>query len=107
MITITERAQERIRDVLYDLGKPDSAIRIYIHGGGCSGFQYGFMIEHEIQPDDFKFEVAPFNVVVDGISMQYLEGSRVDYREDLMSSNFVVDNPNAVGHCGCGTSFSV
>lgn len=107
MLTVTESARQRILDILYDEGRKDVFLRTYVQGGGCSGFQYGFMLDYTKNDDDFVVEVAPFEVLVDSMSMQYLDGAELDYREELMSSSFVINNPNAVGHCGCGSSFSV
>lgn len=107
MLTITDRARERITDILYDEGRADVCLRTYVQGGGCSGFQYGFMLDYAKNEDDFAVEVAPFKVLVDAISMQYLEGATLDYREELMGSSFVINNPRATGQCGCGSSFSV
>lgn len=107
MFTITDRARERITDILYDEGRAEVYLRAYVQGGGCSGFQYGFMLDYSKNEDDFAVGVAPFEVLVDSVSMQYLEGATLDYREELMGSSFVINNPNASSHCGCGSSFSV
>lgn len=107
MFSITDRARERITDILYDEGRPEVYLRVYVQGGGCSGFQYSFMLDYSKNEDDFAVSVAPFEVLVDTISMQYLSGATLDYREELMGSSFVINNPNASSHCGCGSSFSV
>lgn len=107
MFTITSRARERITDILYNEGKQEIYLRTYVQGGGCSGFQYGFMIDYTKNDDDFSVEIDPFEVLIDSISMQYLNGASLDYREELMGSSFVISNPNASGQCGCGSSFSV
>lgn len=107
MLTITDRARERIADILYDEARTDVYLRAYVQGGGCSGFQYGFMLDYTENEDDFAVDIAPFKVLVDSISMQYLEGATLDYREELMGSSFVINNPRASSHCGCGSSFSV
>lgn len=107
MITITDAAREKILDVLYDYGRPNAALRVYVQGGGCSGFQYGFKIDEEINEDDFEFEVKPFRILIDSISMQYMQGSVLDYHDELMRNGFAIDNPNATGQCGCGSSFTV
>jgi iron-sulfur cluster insertion protein len=106
MITITELAKEKIQDILYD-EKPGTHIRSFVQGGGCSGFQYGFILDTEKADDDFEIEVGPFKVLIDAVSMQYISGSTLDYKDDLMTKQFVIDNPNAVGTCGCGSSFRV
>ena len=107
MISITENARNRILDLLYEEGNPNLKLRTFVQGGGCSGFQYGFIFDEDQNDDDFEYDVGPFKVLVDAMSMQYLSGSTIDYKEELMSSQFVINNPNAVGSCGCGSSFSV
>ena len=106
MITITEAAKERVNDIIYDGGNPDVFLRTFVQGGGCSGFQYGFTLDNEQTEDDFAFETGPFKVVVDSLSMQYLQGSTIDYKTSLAGSNFVINNPNATAQCGCGSSFA-
>jgi len=107
MITVTENAKQRIVDLLIDENKSDTFLRIYVEGGGCSGMQYGFMFDDSKNDDDFVVEIDKFKLVVDSISMQYLEGATVDYKDELMESRFVIENPNASGSCGCGSSFSI
>ena len=82
-------------------------LRVYIEGGGCSGFQYGFELAQASNEDDTVIEKAGVKLVVDPLSFQYLAGSEVDYRDDLMGARFVVNNPNAVTTCGCGASFGI
>jgi iron-sulfur cluster insertion protein len=103
MITITESAQQRIQAILAEENNPILRVRAFVQGGGCSGMQYGFTLDESTDPDD-DFEVS--GVLVDSMSMQYLTGAIIDYREDAMGSNFVIDNPNAQTSCGCGSSFS-
>ena len=103
MITITESAQQRIQAILAEENNPTLRVRAFVQGGGCSGMQYGFTLDESTDPDD-DFEVS--GVLVDSMSMQYLTGAVIDYREDAMGSNFVIDNPNAQTSCGCGSSFS-
>jgi iron-sulfur cluster insertion protein len=103
MITITESAQQRIQTILAEENNPTLRVRAFVQGGGCSGMQYGFTLDESTDPDD-DFEVS--GVLVDSTSMQYLTGAIIDYREDDMGSNFVIDNPNAQTSCGCGSSFS-
>jgi iron-sulfur cluster insertion protein len=81
-------------------------LRIHVNGGGCSGFQYGFSFDHELAEDDFTFEQDGVTVAVDSVSMQYLDGAEIDYRESLQGAEFVVRNPNAKSTCSCGQSFS-
>lgn len=107
MIELTESARTKILDILYDEGKPDMCLRTFVQGGGCSGFQYGFTLDEVKNEDDFEVPVGPFKVLVDAMSMQYLEGATIDYKEELMGSSFVIKNPNSTSQCGCGASFSV
>jgi len=82
-------------------------LRTFVQGGGCSGFQYGFTLEEVKNEDDFEIDTGSFKVVIDSMSMMYMEGATIDYKEELMSSTFVINNPNAQSSCGCGSSFSV
>lgn len=107
MITITENARNKILDILYDEGNPKICLRTFVQGGGCSGFQYGFTLDEERNEDDFDFDVGPFKVLIDSMSMQYMTGATIDYKEELMGSNFTIINPNAQTTCGCGASFTV
>jgi iron-sulfur cluster insertion protein len=86
---------------------PDLMLRVFVQGGGCSGFQYGFAFEDTQNDDDFEFGHGEVRVLVDAMSMQYLQGATIDFREDAMGSTFVIDNPQATTTCGCGSSFSV
>ena len=101
MLTITADATEQIKEILLD--EQAKFVRAFVQGGGCSGFSYGFTIEEEQAEDDFVFD----NVLVDVMSMQYLQGATIDYKKNLMGSQFVVTNPNAKHTCGCGSSFTV
>ncbi len=107
MINISARAKEKIIDILIDENNPKVNLRTFVQGGGCSGFQYGFSLDEDKSEDDFEFEVGQFKLLVDAMSMQYMAGAEIDYKEDLMGSNFVINNPNAQTTCGCGSSFSV
>lgn len=100
MITISESAKIKIADILLEDGS--KYVRAFVQGGGCSGMQYGFTIEDTLNEDDFAFE----NVVIDAMSMQYLTGAEIDYKEDINGSQFNIKNPNAQTTCGCGSSFS-
>jgi iron-sulfur cluster insertion protein len=80
---------------------------MFVQGGGCSGFSYGFTLDEMKNEDDFEFEVGPTSVLVDALSAQYVEGAEIDYIENLMGAEFKIKNPNAVSTCGCGSSFSV
>jgi iron-sulfur cluster insertion protein len=98
MIEITESAKTKILDLF---------LRTFVQGGGCSGFQYGFTFDEEQNDDDFEVSIGESKVLVDAMSMQYLQGAVIDYREDLMGSNFSISNPNAQTTCGCGSSFGI
>jgi iron-sulfur cluster insertion protein len=106
MITITENASTKVAELLQD--EPEAnGLRVFIQGGGCAGFNYGFAFENEINEDDFVVEQTSVKFIVDSMSMQYLQGATIDYKEDLMGAEFVISNPNAQTTCGCGSSFSV
>lgn len=107
MITISVSAKEKIKDLLLEENNPKLALRTFIQGGGCSGFSYGFTFDEEINEDDFEFPLDEFKVLVDSMSMQYLTGAEIDYKEELSGSSFVINNPNATSTCGCGSSFGV
>ena len=107
MITITDSAKEKIKDILYDEGNPNLALRTFVQGGGCSGFSYGFTLDEIMNEDDFEFPLDEFKLLVDAMSMQYLTGATIDYKEELMGSSFTIKNPNATNTCGCGSSFGV
>jgi len=106
MITLTEPAVAKIQDLLAEENTPGLVLRVFVQGGGCSGMQYGFTFDQSRGEDDFDVPAA-VPVVVDSMSMQYLQGATINYREDLMGSSFVIDNPQAQTTCGCGSSFSV
>lgn len=105
MITLTDSALDKIRDLLAEENNPNLMLRVFVQGGGCSGMQYGFTFDESRNEDDFEV-TSDVPVVVDSMSMQYLQGATINYREDLMGSNFSIDNPNAQTSCGCGSSFS-
>jgi len=107
MITVTDSARSRIIDILIDETDPAVALRTFVQGGGCSGFSYGFTLDSVQNEDDWVINLGSFKLLVDAMSMQYLQGATIDYKETLMSNEFVIINPNAVSQCGCGSSFSV
>ena len=107
MITITESAKSKIKDLLLEEGNPQLALRTFVQGGGCSGFSYGFTFDEIANEDDFEIPIDEFKVLVDAMSMQYLTGAEIDYKEELMGSSFSIKNPNATTTCGCGSSFGV
>ena len=107
MITITESAKIKILDLFAEEGNSDLKLRTFVQGGGCSGMSYGFTFDEITNEDDFEVPLEKFKVLVDSASMQYLQGSSIDYKEDIQGSQFVISNPNAQTTCGCGSSFSV
>ncbi|MAF26637.1 MAG: iron-sulfur cluster insertion protein ErpA [Gemmatimonadota bacterium] len=105
MITVTEVASGKMKEILQEEDQAEKGIRIFVEGGGCSGFQYGFAFD-DAKEADFKLEMpGGFEVLVDAFSMNYLKGATVDYVETLEASGFKITNPNATGTCGCGQSF--
>lgn len=106
MITITEQAVEKIKDIIAEESNPDIKLRVFVQGGGCSGMQYGFTLDETQAEDDWDLEVNGVKVVVDSMSGGYLQGAVVDYKEDQYGSAFSISNPNAQTTCGCGSSFS-
>jgi len=106
-ITITESAATKITDIIIDENNPAVKLRMFVQGGGCSGFSYGFTLDEVKNEDDWEILAGSSSVLVDAMSAQYLEGAIVDYKEDLMGSSFSIKNPQAVSTCGCGSSFSV
>ena len=108
MVEITDSAKTKILDLLKEENDPALKLRTFVQGGGCSGFQYGFTFDSDQNEDDFEFPInEEFKVVIDAMSMQYLQGAVIDYKEDVMGANFSIKNPNASTTCGCGSSFSV
>ena len=106
-VTITETAFARINELLTEENNPKLKLRVFVQGGGCSGMEYGFTFDEEQNEDDFEFAIDEFKLLVDAMSMQYLQGATIDYKEELMGSSFTIKNPNAQTTCGCGSSFSV
>ena len=109
MITVTDSAVTKIKEILKEEDNPDLKVRMFISGGGCSGMQYGFTLEDQpANEDDFDLEVAPgVHMLVDAMSGQYVQGAEVDWQESAQGSQFAIKNPNAQTSCGCGSSFSV
>jgi iron-sulfur cluster insertion protein len=106
-ITITESAVAKIADLLAEEDNPNLKLRTFVQGGGCSGFSYGFTFDEETNEDDFEISKTGITILIDAMSMQYLAGAVIDYKEENMGSSFVIQNPNAQSTCGCGSSFSV
>ena len=107
MITITENVDTKVAEILQEENDTAASLRVFVQGGGCSGMSYGFTVETEQNEDDFVIEQQGVKYLVDAMSMQYLQGSTIDYKENFEGSNFVISNPNAETSCGCGSSFSV
>ncbi len=106
-ITLSERATDKVRELVSEEENLDLKLRVFITGGGCSGFQYGFSFDEDVAEDDTLIEKNGITVLIDPMSFPYLAGSEVDYTEGLEGSRFIVNNPNATTTCGCGASFSV
>jgi iron-sulfur cluster insertion protein len=105
---VTDRAAARIAEIVAETKQPpDVALRVAVLAGGCSGFQYRFELDGQVQPDDLIIQQGTARVVVDSVSLDLLGGAELDYTDELMGSHFAVRNPNAKSACGCGTSFSV
>jgi iron-sulfur cluster insertion protein len=107
MINLTSGAIGKLKEILAEENNPNVMLRVFVQGGGCSGFSYGFTLDEEQNEDDFDFSYDDIKVVVDSISLQYLQDASIDYKEDLMNASFVINNPQAQSTCGCGSSFSV
>ncbi|HEX7081734.1 MAG TPA: iron-sulfur cluster insertion protein ErpA [Gammaproteobacteria bacterium] len=103
----TDAAAAKVGQLIESEGNPELKLRVYIQGGGCSGFQYGFTFDEEVQEGDTRIENGGVTLLVDPMSVQYLQGAEIDYKEDLSGAQFVIRNPNAMTTCGCGSSFSV
>jgi iron-sulfur cluster insertion protein len=106
-IQVTPSAANKVRRLVDEEANPDLKLRVFVTGGGCSGFQYGFTFDEIAAEDDAAIEKDGITVLVDPLSYQYLAGAEVDYEEGLQGSKFVVRNPNAATTCGCGSSFSI
>lgn len=106
-IRFSDAAATKVKQLLEEEENANLKLRVYVTGGGCSGFQYGFTFDEKINPTDMTIEKEGVQMVVDAMSLQYLVGGEVDYTEGLEGSRFFVSNPNATTTCGCGASFSV
>jgi iron-sulfur cluster assembly accessory protein len=105
LLTLTPVAAQAVKELLEKRNLDGYALRVFVSGGGCSGFQYGMALENNIREQDLSMEAYGVKVVVDEVSIQYLRGATVDYQDDLMGAGFKIENPNAVSSCGCGSSF--
>lgn len=106
-LTVSNAAIQRIKTLIASKDKTGLKFRVHIQGGGCSGFQYGFQLDEDILEDDIILNSNGIDVLVDPLSMQYLQDAEVDFKDDLLGSRFIVNNPNAETTCGCGSSFSI
>ncbi len=106
-IVFTDNAARKVKALMDEENNSSLMLRVFISGGGCSGFQYGFTFDEERGDDDFSLEKLGVTVLVDSMSYQYLSGAEIDYREGLEGSQFVIRNPNVTSTCGCGSSFAV
>lgn len=104
---LDESAIIKLKDIIAEENNPAVKLRVFVQGGGCAGFSYGFTLDDSQNADDFDLEFGDVQVLVDSMSWQYLQGATIRYKEELMGANFVIDNPQAVSTCGCGSSFSV
>lgn len=105
-IIFTDSAASKVGELIAEEGNENLKLRVYVSGGGCSGFQYGFTFDEEVNEDDTQVENGGVTVLIDSMSIQYLNGAEIDYKEDISGSQFVIRNPNATTTCGCGSSFS-
>jgi iron-sulfur cluster insertion protein len=105
-LIFTDNAANKVKELIAEEGNPDLKLRVFVTGGGCSGFQYGFTFDEVANEDDTAMEKNGVTLLIDPMSFQYLVGAEIDYSEGLQGSQFVIKNPNATSTCGCGSSFS-
>ena len=106
-LLLTDSAVNQLNTLITSKANPELRFRVYVQGGGCSGFQYGFQFEEEAATDDMEFDRNGVKLVIDPLSLQYLSGAEVDFLDDLMGTRFIVNNPNASTTCGSGASFGI
>jgi iron-sulfur cluster insertion protein len=106
-LVFTDAAATKVSQLIRNEGNPNLKLRVFISGGGCSGFQYGFTFDEKLEDGDMSVENQGVTLLVDPMSIQYLAGAEIDYKEDLEGARFVIRNPQAATTCGCGSSFSV
>lgn len=106
-LVFTDSAANKVKELIQEEGNPELKLRVFVTGGGCSGFQYGFTFDETAAEDDTVMEKNGVTLLIDPMSFQYLVGAEIDYTEGLQGSQFVIKNPNATSTCGCGSSFSV
>jgi len=105
-LVFTDSAANKVKELIEEEGNPDLKLRVFVTGGGCSGFQYGFTFDEATNEDDTTLQKAGVTLLIDPMSLQYLTGAEIDYQENLEGAQFVIKNPNASSTCGCGSSFS-
>ena len=106
-LVFTDSAADKVKQLIEEEGNPELKLRVFVQGGGCSGFQYGFTFDEETNEDDTTMTKNGVSLLIDSMSYQYLVGAEIDYEEDINGAQFVIKNPNASTTCGCGSSFSV
>ncbi len=106
ILVFTDAAADKVGELIREESNPNLKLRVFVSGGGCSGFQYGFTFDENLEDGDFCVENRGVKLLVDPMSAQYLMGAEIDYKEDLQGAQFVIRNPNAKTTCGCGSSFS-
>jgi iron-sulfur cluster insertion protein len=107
VLVFTDSAAVKVSELIREEGNPNLKLRVFVSGGGCSGFQYGFTFDEVVNEDDTPMTKNGVTLLIDAMSLQYLMGAEIDYKEDLQGAQFVIKNPNATTTCGCGSSFSV
>ena len=107
LLVFTDSAANKVQQLIDEEGNPNLKLRVFVQGGGCSGFQYGFTFDEEMNEDDTSLDKNGVTLLIDSMSYQYLVGAEIDYKEDINGAQFVIKNPNATTTCGCGSSFSV
>ena len=105
-LIFTDSAAGKVAELVAEEGNPELKLRVFVQGGGCSGFQYGFTFDENLEDGDTQVQNRDVTLLIDPMSIQYLAGAEIDYKEDLEGSRFVIRNPNAATTCGCGSSFS-
>jgi len=105
-LIFTDSAAGKVAELVSEEGNPELKLRVFVQGGGCSGFQYGFTFDEVVNEDDTQMSKNGVTLLIDAMSLQYLMGAEIDYKEDLQGAQFVIRNPNATTTCGCGSSFT-
>ncbi|HSN42239.1 MAG TPA: iron-sulfur cluster insertion protein ErpA [Burkholderiales bacterium] len=106
LLVFTDNAANKVKQLIDEEGNPDLKLRVFVTGGGCSGFQYGFTFDEAVNEDDTSMQKGGVTLLIDPMSLQYLTGAEIDYQEGIEGAQFVIKNPNASSTCGCGSSFS-